>query len=156
MQAQLGALTVDLSAWSEALAHARATAHTLTNELTTLKVAHDALLQQVEVANERNRCLLIKHHNQCAELEKDITQLRTTNTTLEHALLPGMLGTTTSTSHVPPNMIQALSVYVTSTSQLSELFAAPRAPRNLLASATCVLRSLAATRRVFFDEMPPP
>ena len=53
-------------------------------------------------------------------------------------------------------MIQALSMYVTSKSQLSELFAAPRTPCNLLASATCVLRSLAATHRVFFDEMAPP
>ena len=47
-------------------------------------------------------------------------------------------------------------MYVTSKSQLSELFAAPRTPCNLLASATCVLRSLAATHRVFFDEMAPP
>ena len=155
-EAQLAALTVDLSARSEALAHATATTHTLTNELTTLKVAHDALLQQVEVANERNRCLLIKHHTQCAELEKDITQLRTTNAALEHALISGAPDTTTPASPVPPNMIQALSVYVTSTSQLSELFSAPRTPCNLLASATCVLRSLAATRRVFFDEVAPP
>ena len=64
----------------------------------------------MEVANERNRCLLIKHHNQCAELEKHITQLRTTNAAVEHALIPGTLGTTTSTLHIPPNMMQALAV----------------------------------------------
>ena len=46
-------------------------------------------------------------------------------------------------------------MYVTSTSLLSELFTAPRTPRKLLAQATCVLRSLAATRRVFFDNTTP-
>ena len=160
-EARLAAVTADLSERSEALAAAMATTHQLTSEITTLKAERDAMIHQVEVANERNRCLLIKHRRQCADLEKDILQLRTSKAALEHALTPGVTDpSTVQTPLLPPtgspNMIQALSVYVTSTSLLSELFTAPRTPRTLLIQATCVLRSLAATRRVFFDETTPP
>ena len=57
-EAQLAAATVDLSARSKALTNATATNHTLTNEITTLKAKHDAMVQQVAIANERNQCLL--------------------------------------------------------------------------------------------------
>ena len=128
-ETHLAAMTADLSARSEALGNATAINHRLTSEIATLKAEHDAMVQQVEVANEWNRCLLIKHRRQCTELEKDITQLRTTKVALEHALSPGTTSTSTiqttpSTPLVTRNMIQALSVYVTSTSLLSEHFTA--------------------------------
>ena len=99
--------------------------------------------------------------NGSTELEKDITQLRMTKAALEHTLNPGTADASTvqtplSTPLSTPNMIQALSMYVTSISLLSKLFTAPRTLRNLLAQAKCVLRTLATTRSMFFNKTTPP
>ena len=56
-ETHLAAMTADLSARSETLANATATTHRLTSEIATLKAEHDAMVQQVEVANERNQWL---------------------------------------------------------------------------------------------------
>ena len=52
---------------TEALAQATITTHLLPDEISTLKAKCEAIVKQVDDANERNQSLLIKHHPHHAE-----------------------------------------------------------------------------------------
>ena len=170
LQSSLNATTVELTQTKDALTQSTATARTLQNKIEALNAERDTLLQRVEhertrvnaILNQQTRVnvILTRSRRKRAQLEKEVEHLRVAKTALEHAMMTPPLHAQAnnplppaSATSVPPNMARALSVYVDTTSQLSKLLIAPRTPRNLLSHATCVLRSIAATHRVFFEDI---